>query len=114
MGIVNSLMNKPKGEIFLCCDKKIATYRCQYSDEKILNLCYYSHCKNGNLNLFDEPIKTILMDLKPYWKSTCSDTIQWIACDKCITNKCKKYFTYKEEGWKEDIKFEVLYEIIRL
>ena len=110
MGAIESYLKNFKEEKVTCCDKEIAFYRCQYTDEKLRSIHYHTHCDNVKLNSFEEPIKSIIIKLKPYWHASINNTIKWIACNKCKDKVVIKYFTYFPNGWKENIKYEHHYE----
>ena len=107
---------KKKNEFVTCPCKRKAEYRCQYRIQK--EVFYHSTMKVEDLNKFEEPIKTMLTRLIPYWKCTSmeskSSVLQWTSCDKCIKLNVINYFTYVKDGWEENIKYHYEYENISL
>jgi len=40
--------------------------------------------------------------LLPYFVDNQSDLVRWIACEKCIKDEVRHYFTRIPQGWKEE------------
>lgn len=113
MGNLNSCAEKKH-----CCEGHLATYRCQLTLKT--SLSYYNKTsneriieaiKNGEIT---EEQAEILIKLKPYWSSCMSDIIQWEACEKCIKEDLKKYFTHCPQGWDYNPKCHFSYEQINV
>lgn len=87
-----------------CCEGHHATYRCQLNlDESIMDeLLYFKGTDDEKIMKIVKDSKKCqaLIDLKRYWYSYGDTTIQWHACDKCIKDNVKGYFTYVPEGWE--------------
>ena len=78
----------------------LATYRCQYET------CGDSSNKVPGQPLFDS-----------YWRGSSFNRekklIQFVACELCITDETRHYFTHHPEGWKSHIKYAIDYEPIK-
>lgn len=59
----------------------------------------------------DTKISQILIKLRPYIYSHCGDEVSFVACNTCIRDDVKSYFTYYPSGWSENIK---IYTNIRI
>jgi len=80
-----------------------ATYRCEYT--------FLSYA----VDVFppDHP------EMKEYWNSSSRGALggvcnQYAACDRCITDKVRGFFTHHPRGWKEHGKVRIEYERIHL
>lgn len=107
--IINSNFDKDANYIF-CCKNNKAKYRCQYVNHKIKN--YNNMITVKDLELLDDNLKADLIELTYYWHTSTIGLIKWIACDNCINDSVRKYFTYHPFGWKENIKHHYDYEEI--
>lgn len=93
-------------------DSYIATFRCQLTVH--------------NTKIMSSEYKIIMDKLEPYaiyWTTVyckeSEDTIQtigWVACNYCITDDIKKYFTNHPLGWLEEDTDDdyIIYEKINL
>jgi len=78
----------------------MATYRCRLYLEGMEQL--YSYPK---LLRFWKP---------PFMVKGCLYHISYLACDRCITEDVKPFFTHYPDGWIEKSNEEVMYELAKL
>lgn len=115
MGNLNDVITSnfdKEAEYIFCCKNNKAKYRCQYINHKIKK--YDNTIKEKDLELLEPNIKSDLLKLIDYWHTSTNGLITWIACDCCIDNNLKKYFSYYPFGWKENIKHHYDYEEINI
>jgi hypothetical protein len=80
--------------------RMLATYRCQYETDQFIT----------DRGVPGHPL------LDPYWRSSSfgGDTcIQFVACERCITEEANIYFTHHPEGWKCHYMVKTDYEGLR-
>lgn len=113
MGFGQSKSNEVT-KCYKCKWETIATYRCMYISNGVTdarNMDPVTGLKVGDGRRAPKEIPELL----PYWNGECGDEISYIACDKCITDKLKSYFTNYPNGWPEqDPKNYVSYEPIKM
>jgi len=115
MGNFRSALQPPTHHVYCRC-RQPATYRCEL---QIPDPQYYfgeqnpERIRKNNPNLEAEKLQ-VLVDLRNYVSSITSrgvdSVIHWKACDKCITDQIKPYFTHIPGGWDEQHKYHINYE----
>jgi hypothetical protein len=103
-------------EFVTCNCSNNATYRCQYSRPIHQDFFYHMSVTQERLEQdFDDPdLIKVLLRLRPYWHSSGSNEVQWVACEKCIRPDVEKYFTKVPKGWSKRIKDHINYEPIKM
>jgi hypothetical protein len=74
-------------------ERRVATYRCKYTGP-----IEWTPPVNGNQLSFPAGIPA----LRFYWVSSIHNESDFLACDDCISEEARRYFTYHPEGWMED------------
>src|SRR5438552_107024 len=109
----NDYANPP--EIVTCCENNVSIYRCELYVPN--ESCFYRTTSEATFlsceNKLTPEICEIVKKLKPYHRKHVGDKFQFKACEKCITDEIKKYFTHKPNGWYEEENKNYKYELIK-
>jgi hypothetical protein len=133
MGQISSLLSDLRkseelvDDTCICCyrkDKKHnkATYRCQLEVSDIFTFRYRETSTEEEIRkafsmLSPESIDALVLLKKYHYSSygmSSESAIQFAACDNCIANTDKKYFTHFPDGWGTNPKMHISFEPIKL